>query len=148
MIKPIYAFGVFFLVASAGACGGSSGKQPSTDGATDHGSNGDGAADSNSTQTSPDASTDSGAIITAALCSGMCQVTLQIVCPNQPTMADCVSACLASASLCTAQGMALDQCLVANGPQALECDQVQQAVVLKDGFCVQESMDLVTCLQM
>jgi hypothetical protein len=147
MIKPIYAFGVFFLVASAGACGGSSGKQPSTDGAADHGSNGDGAADSHSADTSPDSSSDGGAI-TPALCSGMCQVTLQIVCPNQPTMTDCVSACLASASLCTAQGMALDQCLVANGPQALECDQVQQAVVLKDGFCVQESMDLVTCLQM
>jgi hypothetical protein len=147
MIKTMFAFGFFLLVASAAACGGSSGKQPSTDGAADHGTNGDGAADSKSTGTSLDSSTD-GPSITPALCSGMCQVTLQIVCPNQPTMADCVAACLASASLCAAQGMALDQCLVTNGPQALACDQVQQAVVVRDGFCVQESANLVTCLQM
>lgn len=149
MLKPSHVLGVLLLAAATGSCGGSGGAQSGADGATDHGPAGDGQADSNATETSPDAGTDGGAVITPQLCSDTCQVQLQIVCPDQPTMADCVSTCLSEASVCTAQGMALDECLVTNGPQALECDQLVQSVVVKDdGPCGQESADVVTCLQM
>src|SRR5690349_9525737 len=105
MIKPSHVLmGVFLLAGAAGGCK-SSASAPS------------------------DAGTEGGAVITQQLCADMCQVTLQIDCPNQPTMADCVSTCLGEATVCTAPGMAYYECLVASGPQALECDMVKQFLI-------------------
>lgn len=86
--------------------------------------------------------------ITQQLCAQMCQVALQVVCPSQPTMDACVTSCLSDTTPCASQTSAYYACLVTAGPGALMCDQVQQLVVLKSGYCSKESADLVTCLSM
>lgn len=94
-----------------------------------------------------DAGIDAGAGPSADLCSSMCAVVLQVTCPNPPTMMDCVTECLGEMA-CPAETTAYFTCLVANGAASLECNQVLESVVLKDGYCTKESADFVACIQM
>jgi hypothetical protein len=87
-------------------------------------------------------------VITEELCTAKCAVEVQVACPGALTMAQCVAACLEDATFCTAPGMAYFQCLVANGPDALVCEPSIPAVILRDGFCMQEKADLIACLQL
>jgi hypothetical protein len=80
------------------------------------------------------------------LCSKMCGVTGQIVCPMQLTMSACVSTCLTDATTCGPQSAAYYACLVENGPAALMCDDAQMIVILNKGYCAKESAALVACL--
>jgi hypothetical protein len=86
------------------------------------------------------------AVIDRQLCTEVCQVFVQVTCPNQPTMEPCVDLCLEDAAICTAQGSAFYRCIVAGGPSALICNQVQELVIVRDGFCTQENSDLFDCL--
>jgi len=134
------------FVSEDGKIDGTTMDGPTTDGTTTDGATKDSAAPVDS---SPDGSSlDGGAIIDAKLCAEMCRVALQIECGSQPTMSDCVANCLSEADLCTPQGKAYYDCLVATGPSSLYCDQAIQSVTLKLGVCTQESADLFDCLDM
>ena len=86
-------------------------------------------------------------VIDLQLCTEVCEVGLQVACPNQATMDECVALCLEDATTCTAAGSAYYRCIVAGGPSTLICNQVQELVV-KEGFCTKENADLFTCLNM
>jgi hypothetical protein len=87
-------------------------------------------------------------VITEELCSAKCEVALRVVCPDQGTMGECVAACLQDATVCTRQGMAFYQCVVASGSDALVCDDALRLIRLREGFCTQEQLDLNECLQL
>lgn len=102
---------------------------------------------SGSSGSAGDAGMEAAADPSEALCSSMCTVVMQVACPDQPTMMDCVTECLGEMT-CPAQTKAYFACLVATGAVALECNQVVGGVVLKDGYCTKESADFLTCIQM
>jgi hypothetical protein len=92
-----------------------------------------------------DAPADSGAEITGQLCTQKCQVLVQIDCPDRPTLDDCVRDCLAMASICPATSKAYYECIVANGPAGLACDDVVERTVLLPQVCPQVQGDFIAC---
>jgi hypothetical protein len=80
------------------------------------------------------------------LCAGMCAATLDIECPNQPTMSACVEECIGQMLPCHAEVAVYFACIANNGPASVECDEVRQTVMVRDDYCRAEVDSLVACL--
>jgi hypothetical protein len=94
-----------------------------------------------------DASPDSGGKVSEELCAQMCRTTLEIACPDQPTMVACVADCLGQTTNCPLQVVeAYYQCIVSNGSQALLCNLDARAIFLRTGYCTKEESDVNSCL--
>jgi hypothetical protein len=93
---------------------------------------------------SPDGSIDGAVVLTPELCNQKCALLAQIDCPGAQTLDTCISKCVGDSS-CIPERVAYYQCLLAGGPDVLECDSSLPAVVLKDGFCTQQSDAYFDC---
>ena len=96
-----------------------------------------------------DATADGGLVISPELCAQWCQVMLQISCGDPPAMDDCVSQCVDGqpGAPCNPQAKEYFACIVAAGPQVLECDESQGFVTLKFGFCTEANDAFTSCLE-
>jgi len=109
----------------------------------------DAAPDAGDDAGAADATVDGGLVITPELCAQWCQVMLQISCGDPPAMDDCVSQCVDGqpGAPCNPQAKEYFACIVAAGPQVLECDESQGFVTLKFGFCTEANDAFTSCLE-
>jgi len=93
----------------------------------------------------PEVASDAPVEVTPDLCHEKCEIMAQVLCPNPPSVDDCVTLCLEGTMMCTALAVAYFDCLIAGGAAGLACD-ASKHVVAKSGDCVQQSTDLFNCL--
>jgi hypothetical protein len=155
--SPKMVMGVLVLLAACGT-GNAGPRDEDVDGGTDgsaeadslvipgEGPSMDGPAEMASDGPAEMASRETGIRIDERLCTEMCAVGLQVECPEQPTMSACVLDCLQGITTCIPETKDFFGCIVANGTVAFECDEVDHALVLKDGYCISELSSLDSCM--
>jgi hypothetical protein len=92
-----------------------------------------------------DGPTDSEPEISGQLCTQNCEILVQIDCPDRPKLEDCVRDCLGMANICSSTSKAYYECVVANGPAGLACDDVVEQTVLLPQVCPKVQADFIAC---